>query len=355
MDLQIDHSQAPQSTSNPQKPATAELVTDPYYADIDEPDEPEIVEGILREGQLASLGGSFGMGKTPFLTDLTSCLVHGLPFCGRATAPRPVVYFNLESKGKIFRRDLSRSALRRGVQPPTQPDQLEAYIEADKDDKPGTKELRELLAKSNGEKLDFIKAALARKPNALVIIDPLERLFPIDTNKKQQVMTLYSGLRRLLAKFPQAAFLMTFNLRKKGREGRADLLTDPRNWLEEVSGTLDIHNRADVRLGMDSYAGDEEVRVINGIRRGEEMHPLLIRSVADSAGKLAGFEPCMLDSISIGAALTTAQYGYWCNLPDKFRFDDVADKIVPRSSLSRLLKRAKSLGIIVEEDGLYSK
>ncbi len=58
--------------------------------------------------------------------------------------------------------------------------------------------------------------------------------------------------------------LITFNLRKwtKKDSKRPDLLAEPREWMEEVCGTLDILNRSDVRLGMDVH--DEEVRVING-------------------------------------------------------------------------------------------
>ena len=130
------------------------------------------------------------------------------------------------------------------------------------------------------DKVAFLRSILVRKPNALVIIDPLERLFPIDTGKKPQVMALFSALRRLLAEFPHSAILMTFNLRKTDRRAPPPpLIEHPHGWLQEVCGTLDIHNRSDVLLGMDSHG--EEVRVINGVRRGEEMHPLLIRPVGD--------------------------------------------------------------------------
>ena len=333
---------------------TEEPIADPYYSDIDEPDEPEIIEGLIREAQLASLGGAFGVGKTPLLIDLTVCVPHGLPFCGRATAPRPVVYFDLEGKGKVFRRNVVRSARRRGVRPPTQPQQLETYIEGDKDHKPGTKELRVLLPRSMPEKLDFLRSILSRKPNALIIIDPLERLLRIDTNKKPQVMALYGALRSLLAEFPHSDILMTFNLRKADRRSPPPpLIEHPHGWLQEVCGTLDIHNRSDVRLGMDFY--DEDVRVINGVRRGEEMHPLLIRPVGDPAEGLAGFELCPAGDLDLARALTARQQEHWQMLPNQFRFEEVAERLVPRSSLSRLLARVKSLGIVTEDAGVYRK
>jgi hypothetical protein len=138
-----------------------------------------------------------------------------------------------------------------------------------------------------------------------------------------------------------------------GKDGkRPNLLTNPREWLEEVCGTLDILNRSDVRLGMDIH--DEDVRVLNGIRRAEDMCPLLICSVIHN-GRLAGFEPCPPDDSGLRAAFTAKQLGHWDRLPAKFRFEEVADRVVPRASLQRLLDRAKSLNFVECNNGLWQK
>lgn len=131
---------------------------------------------------------------------------------------------------------------------------------------------------------------------------------------------------------------------------KSDLLTNPRAWLEEVCGTLDILNRSDVRLGLDSHDG--ETRVLNGIRRGEVMHPLIVRPVEIAPGDYAGFELCPPDT---RALFTSTQRDYWEKLPDSFRFDDVADKIVPRSTLWKLLERARLAGLAESKDGLWEK
>jgi len=248
-----------------------------------------------------------------------------------------------------------------GVQLPEMPGELDAYLESDDASEPNTRKLLEAITEPKPEaRFKLIEAALTEKPNALVIIDPLELLFGIDTGKKQHVLWLYKALRhRILAKFPHAAILNTFNLRKFGKgDMRPSLLTNPREWLEEVCGTLDILNRSDVRLGMDTH--DDDVKVINGIRRGEEMQPLLIRPVSciDVVTKrdaLAGFELCPLDGKHLAAVLTAKQLEYWNNLPTSFRFEDFADKGVPRGSLSRLLARAQSLGLVRYESGWWRK
>lgn len=314
----------------------------------------EIIEGLLREQQLLAFAGPYGVGKSPSLADMVMHVIRGVTWCGRKIERRPVVHFDLETPGPEYKSNLRALASRLGVPIPRVPEELLVYLEHDDAKEPATAALLTAIATPGLEAgLALIEEALRKKPNALVVIDPLELLFRIDTGKKKDVLLLYGKLRRLLALYPQSAMLITFNLRKRDKKvGSPDLLTDPRSWLEEVCGTLDILNRSDVRLGIDLR--DEDVRVINGIRRGEEMHPSLIRPVIHN-DRLAGFELCPPDSTGIRSALTPRQLEHWNKLPPKFRFEEVADKLVPRGSLSRLISRSKSLGCIVQDSGVWQK
>ena len=168
------------------------------------------------------------------------------------------------------------------------------------------------------------------------------------------VTAAYLQLRELFKKYPEASILLTFNLRKQDRQnGRPNLLTNARGWLEEVSGSLDILNRADVRLGIDFLDDDQEIRVINGVRRSEDFDPLLILPVEGANGK-AGFQ--LAPASQAGTlAFTPKQREQWGRLPNVFRIEDVADKGVPRASLYRLTKRACSLGILEHVGGVYRK
>lgn len=316
----------------------------------------EIIEGLIREQQLVAFAGPFGVGKSPVLADIVMHVLSGRSWCGRAVEQRPVIHFDLETPAPVYKANLRNIAARLGVDRPRVPDALEVYLEHDRTDEENTGKLLAALEQPKKEpRLDLIEASLRRKPNALVIIDPLELLFGIDTGKKQHVLWLYAALRRLLSKYAEAAMGITFNLRKwtKKDSKRPSLLTDPREWMEEVCGSLDILNRSDVRLGMDIH--DEDVRVINGIRRGEEMHPLLIRPISAGGEDLAGFELCPPDEVNLNAALSPKQRDYWTVLPESFRFDEVAGRLVPRASLSRLLERARSLGIIERASGAWQK
>ncbi len=317
----------------------------------------EIIEGTIREGQLVVFGGPYCVGKTPFLTDLAVHVLNGREWNGRAVQQRPVIVFDFESPGAAYKRNVKNIAARLKVRVPEVPDELAVYLEHDLSTEPATARLLEVL-KSNKlkDRLDLLEEALRRKPNALVIIDPLEMLFRIDTGKKTNVLCLYNELKLLLARYPHAALSFTVNMRKQDpHRGLPDLLSNPRGFLEEVCGTLDIHNRSDVRLGMDEYG--EDTRVINGVRRGEEFHPLLVRPVGEPPENLAGFELVPPNDTDLVSALTSGQLKYWKDLATEFSFEAVADKTVPRSSLSRLIRRAQSLGLLVydEKSGRYRK
>ncbi len=314
----------------------------------------EIMEGLFREGQLIVVAGRFGVGKSPLVSDLIMHTLSGRAWCGRAVTKRPVISFDFENAGPSYKRNILNICGRLKITPPRVPGELEVYLEQDSPEEPSTKKLLNVLKESSKKRLAFIRDALERKPSALVIIDPLEMFFRIDTLKKADVLGLYTQMRFLISDFPQAAILMTFNLRKRDRRATApDLMSNPRDWLEEVCGSLDILNRSDVRLGMDFY--NDDIRVINGIRRGEEMEPILVKPVGDSPDKLAGFELSPANEVDLKSALTATQQSHWEKLPEKFSFEEMANKPVPRASLHRLIKRAKSLGILQEQDGAWVK
>ncbi len=326
-----------------------------YYTPNLRADE-DVIEGVARGGQLVVMAGSFNVGKSPLLQDLAVSLVHGIPWCGRQVKKRPVVYFDLENPDWSIRINTMAICNRKGVEFPTVPDELEPYNLHGTHPESGCDALASLMQLKSGiDAISFIEEILSRKPNSVVMIDPAEMLFKIDTIRKVPVLELFGRLRGLLTRFPEAIIILTFNLRKQdpGRD-KPDLLRDPRTWLEEVCGTLDLINRSDIRLGMDYTDEERDQRVINGVRRGEAFDPILVKPV-ELKGELAGFEICSHKEADLLASLTKKQKAYWAQLPEWFMFEDVADGLVPRASLWRLLKRLKSLGLVEEVDGLWRK
>ncbi len=316
---------------------------------------PEIIEGLIREGQICTLGGTYGVGKSPLLADITVHTLSGTAWCGREIQRRPVIVFDLENPGSVFRSNVKKIAQRLGMPLPRVPEELDVYLQYDGAPQGNTATLLQCLERPYDERFKLLDRALKQKPNALTIIDLTELMFPIDKVKGPEILRLYTGFRRLFLKYPRAAVLLTFNLRKRDRRmGRADLLQAPRDWRDEVAGSIDIMNRSDCRVGMDFHG--EDVRVLHGVRRGEEMHPLIVRPVGDSPENLAGFELVTPDALNLAAALTPQQLTHWNNLHDEFRFEEVAASgTVPRSSLHRLIRKTKSLGLLEEFEGGYRK
>jgi hypothetical protein len=209
---------------------------------------------------------------------------------------------------------------------------------------------------------DFLESRLTAKPDAVIIVDPFEMLIPnFKTNSGPDILAAYKGFRRLFSKFPHSSTIFSSNMRKKDRaqENRPNLLLDPHSWLEETSGHLNLINRADTRLGMDRYEHDEDKRVVHGVRRGEEMPPLLLEPIEvltgqDSTAK-AGFRAVQGSDADLKAVLTAKQLGYFQKLPDEFRFIDHANNGIPKVTLSRIIERTTTINRLTRVDGVYFK
>jgi len=320
---------------------------------------PEVIEGLVRQRQIVAVGGAYGVGKSPWLQELLICRIHGLPSCGRTVQPGPAALFDFENPAWNIRQNLENVCLRLGLHVPRIPDELEIYPEMDDPaTNPATSKLLALLENGSvGEKFGILEEVLRRKPNALLVIDPPEMFFPIDTRQKKEVLWLYSQYRILLSKWPGAVILNAFNLRKQDkRVGKSNLLLDPRGSLEEIAGSLDLLNRSDVRLGMDFY-GLEDIRVVNGVRRGEDYHPLLIQTkcLADDPEKPPGFELVQADEADLFGVIKGKLHEYWSALPCEFTFEQ-AVQLMGKSNFDRLKKRTTSLGALEQVGrGQYRK
>lgn len=320
------------------------------YFEEDIPRRPEIVSGLFREGQIITFAGPFNVGKTPLLTDLAVHIAAGKPWCGKPVAQRPVIHFDFESSDPDFRRTYRNIGNRVKVKLRV-PEDIAPYLLGGSMSDPRTCAL--IAVKSSIDMLKLLYAALKLAPTSLILFDPVEMAFPLDVMKKSAILSLYRHFREMLAKFPKSAILNTHNLRKDlARPGgsKPDLMLNPHDWLQEVAGSLDLINRSDVRLGVNRYS--DNVVVVNGARRGEDIHPMLLSPCDEDPDELAGFRSISSSKQDLHKLLTPAQIGYWQELPDTFRFVDYANNGIPKSSLSRLLHRCTSLGIL-KSDGIH--
>ena len=320
---------------------------------------PEIIEGIFRESQLVTVSGGFGAGKSPLLVDWAFCIASGLKWCGRAVSPRPVLLLAHETPDWSFWHTWELLGQRYSITPPGEP-MFEALLEAGSEENASTAELLDVLTQTTDKKLAWVERKIAAKPNVVLAIDPFTLFLSVDTRKGTHIMALYKWARMLHRRFPAVTFLFSFNLRKKSRmaKDRPSLLKDPRDWLEEASGGLEIQTRSDVRIGME-YRGHaaDGIHEFNGWRRGEAIEPMLLISVVmgeDAQGKplLAGFEPTPLVDEDVADLLSPRMKTVYDGLVpgDTYTVADLA-ALLPRSTAYNLRNRLLKLGLVEAAQG----
>src|ERR1700674_499481 len=232
-------------------PPTA--LADSYFLRNRKP-QSDMVEGLIGESKITVLGGDYGVGKSPLIADFVLHITNGLDWCGRKVEERPVIHFDFETPATKYKADLENGAKRLDCSLPDVPEVLEPFFQHDSVKEPTTGRLLEALG-NTGKCLALVEESLKKKPKAVVIFDPVELFVPIDKLKGTEIVGFYQQLRKLFGAYPHSGMLCTFNLRKPDANNRnkANLLSDPRGWLQEVSGVNEIMTRSDIRLGIDFF------------------------------------------------------------------------------------------------------
>jgi hypothetical protein len=342
--------QCPQDTAESETAVCGFGAANPFFA-FSTKEPVHVVDGVLSEQQTGFLAADWNLGKTPLKQQMALCVVAGKPFLGRQTTKRPVIVLDAETPYADYRINIERIAERLEIVS-EDISNLKLFLRYGAVGDPNSEAFRAVIGRPK-EALAFIREQLKRLPDALVTIDPLLEIIPFKEIDSSQALAVYYQLRQILADFPHAAILFTLHLRK----GAADdsealsassgivLLRNPRRWFKEVAGTNKIGAHADVRLGMCAVTADEQHLVVNGFRRGKDVALLsFVRSI-DRHGDYDGFIEHALPK-DLLTNLTAEQKAQLGKLPFPFRFQQIADKIVARASLHRLLKAAQRAGYV---------
>lgn len=311
-----------------------------------------IVLDLLTEQQMGTLTADWNLGKTPLKQQLAISVCAGLPFLGRPTTKRPVIVLDGETSYPDYRSSFERIAKRLSLAGEDIAN-LRFFLRYGAVGDPYSEAFRAVIGKPK-EAVAFIRKQLEQFPNALVLIDPLMEIIPFKETDPFAALQIYHLLRELLADFPHAAIVFTLHLRKgtddpknpfnSASSGKV-LLHNPRRWFKEVAGSNKIGAHADVRLGMCAVTHDEQHLVIKGFRRGKDVVPLsFVRSI-NIDGEYDGFIEYPLPK-DVLVDLAEEQKKQLTTLPFPFHFNEVADRLVPRASLHRLLKAAQNAGYV---------
>ena len=322
---------------------------------------PEIIKGLFREGQIVTLSGSLNVGKTPIIKDWAVAIASGRPWCGLPTFQRPVVILDFESDDCQFEENLSLIVRREKLWQtplPIYPLLMQGGV-----DDPGTEVVERLLTlKKPEERFDWIADLLRRYPNCLFIVDPVQMVFNFDKNKSEQVITLYSRFRKFKKEFPTTTFLFVFNLRKRDPSvPTPPLLTEPDRWLLDVAGSVDLNARGDTRLGLDFLDAKERAQIVlNGLRRGERMEPLVLESCiigenAKGEPLEAGFVATEHGREDLTVSLSPRKLEAFQEAADEFDLAYLETRMA-RSTAYQMRARLKAMGLVeVLEDGRMKK
>lgn len=323
---------------------------------------PEIIEGVFREAQIVTVSGGFGAGKSPLLANWAFCIATGLAWCGRRVVQRPVMIMAHETPDWSFWRGWELMGERYNIAPPTDLT-CEAMLEAGSEETASTAELLDALTKPLPQRVAWLEEKIAARPDMVLIIDPFSMFFSIEL-KAQQIMMIYKWARMLHRKHPAVTFVFSFNTRKKHRlsQHRPSLIKDPRDWLEEASGGMEIQSRADARVGLE-YRGHsaDGIHEFNGWRRGEPMEPMFLTPFVlgeDGEGnsRLAGFEPtAVTDEDTLDLLSPKMKEVYDDIAPgDVYTMADLIAKM-PRSTAYSFKRQAVRLGLLVPVDGGWKR
>lgn len=326
--------------------------------DADIPHRPEIVQGLFREGQIVTVAGAYNVGKSPLLAQIAVCAINGIPWCGRKVAQRHVIHIDFESSLPGFVHNYRNTCKANKVEPPKTPKDVDAHVFNAEITNPATAELHKAI-KTPESANEFLIKLLKKHSDSLILLDPAELLFPtLSISKPADSLRIVHIWRSIFAQFPRAAVMGTYNMRKLDPKAPVpDLIEDPHGWLREISGSNNLLNRSDIRIGMARQSRDDDIRIINGIRRGENMYPMLLLPVEvdDDPDTLGGFRRVSAQHGDLKKMLGGKLGDYFRKLPDSFKFNEVAGNGVPRTTLFRLLNAAESLGYVTKSNGLWTK
>jgi len=333
-----------------------EPIADPnFFTNV--PDEYEdIVEDFFPSGHVCLIVGYFNIGKSPLVNELTIHIAHGLEWFNRKVIKRPVVVLDAESSEAQFKLNVQRICQRLGIEIPKVPDEYDALLLHGNPDNPATKRIYELLKTDNP--VPFLRETLKRTPNAVIVVDPADCIFRVNTKDEEKMLKRYMDIKMILGEYREASIILILNLRKIDRSNKIpDLLKNPREWLMEVRGSMTQLDRSDTRIGIDNYKQDKEgiIKVVNGLIRGRDFYSMFIKPIQNLDDEYCGYSLCDPGEVQHTLGFTPAANNAWATLSPEFTWAEAKKCGITQGTLQRTIKHASKLGILKKGGNIYRK
>jgi AAA domain len=282
-----------------------------------------IVEGLLPAKSISIVAGDSTIGKSSLVCLLGLCVATGVPFLGRKTDPRRVLYFDLENSLHDYKE--MRDALVQFLGLVNAPEDFLLVTEP--------RDLEPLISKI--------------KPG-LVVIDSFRAFRPEVTEKNPVAGQWLKEMRGLARKY-NCSFVFIHHLRKpKSGEQSIALTEETRvvNWLLEMEGPRALVNQTDVRVAVAEGDGNPAALKVKWSRRVYGDSPLvLLERIYEN-----GVEPAGYRSVTGDDLLSPKQKDALTKLPNppvEFSFKDAKQALGDGDNRTgEFLRESKRLGLV---------
>lgn len=215
-----------------------------------------LIDGLLPATGLSILVGTHNEGKSPWIYQAAISIAAGVPAFGLPTASGVVLYLDAENRPGDVEKLVTTLSKHIGL--PAPPENLRLWNLNDINSAYGSAPCQ----------LDMYLAAI--KPS-LVVIDPYKAIFPDIASKAEATTAAYTHFRQLASKY-QCQILGVHHPRKASTNpawqiSPLELVDDVREWMRESSGSAELLNGSDVRLGFDRAVSKNAEVVVRGFAR----------------------------------------------------------------------------------------
>lgn len=287
-----------------------------------------IVDNLIAEQSTNIAVGDSGLGKSPWVYQLSLAVCHGIPFHGMSTRRGRVIYCDLEnSQIEIEKLVKTQSAFLGQGEPWDQ-----------------------LISVTEGADLEKLDAYAAELKPALVVIDPL-RMWQPDAEKTEISSRLLAEIRTMGNKFGFASLIL-HHPRKTSKDAPVPDLRDSNvlDWLQCASGARGLISHTDTRIAFQRVQSDDSLVVKWNRRIVGDSGAYQFQRIYNPEGEPLGYRSMC------GAQLLNNSYMQkrWELLPPKFSFSE-AKAIYGKQSpaTNHWLQRCISVGIIERNGAGY--
>jgi hypothetical protein len=285
-------------------------VTKPF-ANPDRPKQKFLIDGLLKEGGLASLVAKPKQGKSSLSRYAAVCVAKGEPFLGRRTVRGEVLLITIEDSVEHVENCLTV---------------LKWNPEQD-----ASIDLIENTAAKAEDNISALRQVLKDNPGIrLVVIDTFPKFGRVkDMNEYAPWLKVFDGLKKLRAEFPSVSFLCLLHAKK----------TIGDDFFDSMLGSSALRGEFDSNIALYQECGQRIIRT--ECRMGKAIPPTIIKAVP------VEFEGCdVVKSFALGQKFDT-----WSetqeNSKEKKRKANVEERII--SHLSAQDKERAVYKLILEE------